>query len=150
MTRDQTGRAGSLGARLDELLESSDELCAGDEQRREPLIERARSRGLDRELAERAYDLAVDEGLPPAYGIAIAAAGISVQPLESPPPDVQAAEPTEPGWVDRPPPAKEAAREWRLRQTFRRVRSFLPDSATPRDTFAALASEPDLEPYDYA
>lgn len=149
MTTEQPSRNQSLDERLAGLMETADPLCADDEQRREPLMERAESLGLPRELAERAYDLAIQEEVPPAYGIAVAAAGVSVQPLDSPAPDVQAVEETEPEWVDQPPGAKAAETERRMRQTFRRVRSFLADAPTPRDAFSALSREPDLEAFDY-
>jgi hypothetical protein len=149
MTHHERTGAKPLADRISELIESADELCAGEEQRREPLIERAEQHGLGRAQAERAYDLAVEEAIPPAYGIAVAVAGISVRLLESPAPDVQTVESTEPEWVDQPPPAREAELERRMRQTFRRVRSVLESSESPRSAFAALAEEPDLEPYDY-
>jgi hypothetical protein len=138
-----------LEDRLARLIETADDMCGGDEQRREPLVERAESRGVGRPLAERAYDLAVEERLPPAYGMAVAAAGVSVQPLDSPRPEVGAVESGEPDWVDEPPPPHDADVERRLRQTFRRVRSHLEETGTPRDAFAAFAREPDLESFDY-
>jgi hypothetical protein len=149
MTEHEPTRTKRLADRISELIESADELCRGEEHRREPLIERAERQGLSRATAERAYDLALEESIPPACGIAVTVTGISVQPLESPAADVQAVEASEPEWVDQPPPAREAEVERRLRQTFRRVRSFLADSDSPRSAFAALAKEPDLEPYDY-
>lgn len=139
----------SVEGRLSRLIESADEICAGDEHRREPLVERGEAHGLSRATAERAYDIAVEEELPPALGIAVMAAGISVQPMDSPPPDVRATEPAQPEWVDRPPSDQDADYERRMRQTFRRVRSFLTDAPTPREAFAALAHEPDLETFDY-
>ncbi len=140
---------GGLGERLSRLLGMADAVCGDDEQRREPLVERGAAHGLSRPMAERAYDLAVEELVPPAYGIAVAAAGISVQPLESPEPDVGATSSGEPDWVDKPPPPDDADAERRLRQTLRRVRSHLADAPTPGEAFSALAREPDLETFDY-
>jgi len=141
--------APSVEDRLTRLVESADAICAGDEHRREPLVERGEAHGLSRATAERAYDVAVEESLPPAFGIAVAAAGISVQPMDSPPPDVRVSDPAEPEWVDRPPEGREADYERRMRQTFRRVRAFITDAPTPREAFAAMAHEPDLETFDY-
>jgi hypothetical protein len=157
MTYDDEGGTGPgsdaepdrLAARLARLVETADALCANDEQRREPLVERAESHGLERGLAERAYDLALEEGLPPAFAIAVTAAGVSVQPLESPRPEVGTTTSGEPDWVDMPPPPHQADVERRLRQTFRRVRSRLEEATTPRDVLAAFAREPDLESFDY-
>lgn len=139
----------SLDGRVSRLIESADDLCADDEHRREPLLQRADSLGVGRAVAERAYDLAVEEQLPPAYAIALAAAGVSVQPLESARPDVGATEPSEPEWVDRPPAPVQADQERRMRQTFRRVRSLLAESDSPRAALTAFAAEPDIEAFDY-
>jgi hypothetical protein len=138
-----------LDLRLARLVAMAGDVSGDDEQRREPLVERGEERGVSRGLAERAYDLAVEEHLPPAYGIAVVAAGVSVQPLDSPRPDVGATAGGEPDWVDPPPPAREADLERRLRQTFRRLRSHLEDAPTPRAALEGFAREPDLEPFDY-
>lgn len=150
MTNQREGRAsGSLEDRLSHLIETADELCAGDERRRDVLLERGEAQGLRRGIAERAYDLAVEERLPPAYGIAVTAAGVSVQPLEGERSEVAEVNSGEPDWVDEPPPPAEAELERRLRQTFRRVRASLEDASTPRQAFTGFAREPDLEPFDY-
>jgi hypothetical protein len=145
----QGAESEGLERRLARLVETADAMCGDEEMRREPLVERAEARGLNRAAAERAYDLAMEERLPPAFGIAVTAAGVSVQPLESPRPEVGTTASGEPAWVDTPPPAREADVERRLRQTFRRVRSHLEESPRPRDAFAAFAREPDLERFDY-
>jgi hypothetical protein len=144
-----SGRGGGLDERLSRLIETADELCGDGELRREPLVERAEAQGLDRGLAERVYDLAMETKLPPAYGMAITAAGVSVQPLDSPRPDVGETISGEPAWVDTPPEPGEADLERRLRQTFRRLRSFVDDAPSPHAAFTAFAREPDLESFDY-
>jgi hypothetical protein len=138
-----------LEDRLARLIDTADAMCADNEMRREPLVERAEARGVERPVAERAYDLAMEERLPPAYGLAVTAAGVSVQPLDSPRPEVGTTASGEPAWVDTPPAAGEADIERRLRQTFRRVRSHLEEAPTPREAFSAFAREPDLESFDY-
>lgn len=149
MTQNENDPDHPISQRLTRLIETAEELCSDDEHRREPLLQRAEANGVGRGAAERAYDLAVEERLPPSYGIALVAAGVSVQPLDSPRPDVNAVEASEPEWVDRPPSRDQADVERRMRQTFRRVRSLLPEARTPRAAFTALADEPDVEAYDY-
>jgi hypothetical protein len=148
---DRSPRSASEGldARLARLVATADAMCGDGEMRREPLVERADSQGLERPIAERAYDVALEEGLPPAYAIAVVAAGVSVQPLDSPRPEVGTTASGEPAWVDTPPAAGEADVERRLRQTFRRLRSHLEDRSTPSGALGAFAGDPDLEPFDY-
>lgn len=146
--RSRTREAPLVERRLARLLADVEALGAGREHRREALVERAEARGLGRPEAERAYDLALEEGLEPAYGVALAAEGISVQMLGQPLP-ADATETVEPEWIDRPPSREEAARERRLRETFRRLRSFMEDADVPGEALARFAREPDLEAYDY-
>lgn len=143
------GTGDDLRGRLDRLIEEAPGLGAGREQRREHLIERAEERGLGRPEAEQAYDMAREVGLDPAVAMAIVVEGLSVQALDSPSADVDAADPVEPEWVDAPPSREQASRELRLRQTFRRVRTLLEREPDTRAAFRALAREPDLERYDY-
>ncbi|NIP77972.1 MAG: hypothetical protein GWM90_01715 [Gemmatimonadetes bacterium] len=140
---------GSLEDRLLSLTAAAEDLGGEREHRREELVERAEERGLGRADAEQAYDIAREEGLEPAYGMAVVLEGVSVQPLDGARPAVNAVEPNEPEWVDTPPPRKEAIRERRLRQTFRRLRSKVDEEDSIQAAFAAFAREPDLEPYDF-
>lgn len=149
MTDERAGRDGALEQRLQRLLETVRALGGVDEHRRDELVEAAEERGLERPDAEQAYDIAQEEGLEPAYGIALVLEGVSVRPLPAPRPDVQTSEPNEPEWVDTPPDAAQAERERRLRQTFRRFRSTLGDEGAPDAALARFRDEPDLEPYDY-
>lgn len=146
---DEAASRGGLQERLARLVESADEVCGDGELRREPLVERAEALGVERAMAERAYDLGREEKLPPAYGIAVVAAGVSVQPLESARPEVGETTSGEPAWVDTPPEPGTADLERRLRQTFRRVRAFVDDAPSPGAAFSAFAREPDLESFDY-
>lgn len=145
------GRGGGddgVERRLARLIARAEQLGAGREHRREALIERAEARGLDRPEAERAYDLALEEGLEPALALAVVGEGISVQ-IFGGSPRAEATESVEPEWIDRPPSAKEAGQERRLRETFRRLRSFVEAEADPRSAVGRFAREPDLEAYDY-
>lgn len=137
-----------LERRLARLMSDAETIGAGRENRREALIERAETRGVGRGDAELAYDLAVEVGLEPAYGLALVGQGISVRNFGGRA-GVQVSESVEPEWIDLPPSAREASRERRLRETFRRLRAFLESEATARDAIARFAREPDLEPYDY-
>lgn len=145
--RDGNGEHG-LERRLARLITAAETIGAGREHRREALIERAESRGLARSDAEVAYDLAVEEGLEPAYALAVVGQGISVRNFGDSA-GAEVSESVEPDWIDRPPTQREAVRERRLRETFRRLRAFLEDEPTPRDAIARFAREPDLESYDY-
>ena len=148
VTREGTGQDGEMQARLERLVAQAETLGAGRENRREALLERAESLGVGRTEAERAYDLALEEKLEPAYGLAVMGQGISVQ-IFGGGPAVEATESVEPEWIDRPPGPEEAGLERRLRETFRRLRSFMETESTPRDALARFVREPDLESYDY-
>lgn len=137
-----------LERRLARLIAVSDDLAEEREQRREAIVEGAERDGLDRRTAEQAYDIAVEEKLPPAAGLALVRLGISVMPTNGGP-DVETSEPAEPEWIDEPPDPEEAARERRLRETFRRLRSFMDEAPHPREATSAFAREPDLEVFDY-
>lgn len=134
---------------LDGLLETVEALGGADEQRREPLLERAEDRGLDRSVAEQVYDISREENLLPAYGLALVLHQISVVPFDSSSTQVDTSEPNEPEWVDAPPGPRQAERERRLRQTFRRLRSHLDGVGDPASAVHGFAREPDLETHSY-
>lgn len=150
MSDNRKGRTGEPGIerRLARLITKADDLGAGREHRREALVERAEAQGLGRGAAEQAYDLALEEGVEPAYALAVIGEGISVR-IFSGGASVEAAESVEPEWIDRPPAPEDAGRERRLRETFRRLRSILELEPTPRDALTRFAREPDLEAYDF-
>ena len=150
MNDNRKQRAGEPGLerRLARLITRADDLGAGREHRREALIERAEARGLGRGTAEQTYDLALEEGVEPAYALAVVGEGISVQTFGGGA-AVEASESVEPEWIDRPPTPEDAGRERRLRETLRRLRSFLDIEPTPRDALTRFAREPDLEAYDF-
>lgn len=139
----------SLETRLHRVVGTAEGLGGSEEHRRDRLVERAEERGLDRPTAEQAYDLAREERLEPAYGLALVVEGVSVRPLASPKPDVDTAEPNEPEWVDAPPEPELAERERRLRQTFRRFRSHLERQSELAEAVATLSRDPDVEAYRY-
>lgn len=147
-SHDRTGED-SLEARIQRFLRTAEEMGGSEEHRRDRLVEHAEDRGVDRPTAEQAYDLAREEHLEPAYGLALVVEGVSVRPLASPSPDVETSEPNEPEWVDAPPGPELAERERRLRQTFRRLRSHLEQEDGIAGAAAALTREPDVEAYRY-
>ncbi|MFP4622615.1 MAG: hypothetical protein ACOCVZ_06240 [Gemmatimonadota bacterium] len=149
MSNDGISRETELGRRLARVPAALEKLGGADECRREPLIERAEEHGLDRVTAGEVHDLALDEGLNPSYGLALAMAGISVQPLDGPRPDVETSDPNEPDWVDTPPTPDRALRERRIRQTFRRFRTDMAESESFDAALRQLATDPDVEPYDF-
>ncbi len=140
---------GTLDQRLHRLIDAVDGLGAGEEERREQLVERAEGRGLSRTTAEQAYDISREERLEPALGMAVVAEGLSVRLLDEAGADVATTESSEPEWLDDPPDPARAARERRLRTTFRRLRSLMDGDCDAREAVRAFARQPDLEQYDY-
>lgn len=138
-----------ISLRIRRLLETTADLGGEDELRRDALVERAEELGLGRLAAEQAYDLATEESLKPAWGIAVMIEGVSVEPFSGAAPDVDASERAEPEWVDAPPLPGDAERERRLRLTFRRIRSRFEEAVDPESALDALSQDPDFEAYDY-
>lgn len=149
MTHHKEHDDGDVAQRVDGLLETVEKLGGADEQRRELVLEQAEERGLDRAVGEQAYDIAREENLLPAYGLALALHEVSVQPFDASSTQVETSEPNEPEWVDAPPPPEQADRERRLRQTFRRLRSHLEQAADPAEAVRAFGQEPDLQRHRY-
>jgi hypothetical protein len=136
----ESGTAACLLQRVDEL-----ETLAGHQRRRIELVERAVSEeGLERELAEEAYDIAREEGLEPAFGLELVRCGVAV--CEPPDSDLEATAAVRghPEWLEPPVPSEEATRERRLRLSFRRLRRFLEERPTPEEALVAFAAEPDV------
>lgn len=149
MTNKSGREAGQdLERRLARLVTEAEAMGSGREKRRETLIERAESRGVDRGDAERAYDVAIEESLDPAYALALVGQGISVRNFGGSA-AAEASDSVEPEWIDAPPTAEDAGLERRLRETFRRFRSCLDGADSAREAVTAFAREPDLEAYDY-
>lgn len=148
--RDQR-RARDGGAPDDEtiacLLARAGEIeeLAGRQRRRIELVERAvEEGGLERELAEEAYDIAREEGLEPAFGLEIVRCGLGV--CEAPDSELEATTSVgvRPEWLAPPVPEEEADRERRLRLSFRRLRNLLEDSERPEEALRAYAEDPEV------
>jgi hypothetical protein len=120
-------------------------------RRRSEVVERAvGDHGMDRDLAEYIYDIAVDEAVEPAFAFELVFAGLAVAEAEGTPSD---AEETlvvgAPEWVEEPPlPVAAAQRERRLRTSLRRFRHLL-ESTDPVTAANAYAEYPDVEKSDY-
>lgn len=122
------------------------ENMAGRQRRRIELVDRAvAEEGVERELAEEAYDIAREEGLEPAFGLEVVRCGVAV--CEPPDSDLgtTSAVKGHPEWLEPPVPAAEATRERRLRMSFRRLRSLLEERKTPEEALVAFATEPDVK-----
>ena len=133
-----------------DLVEAARELAAasGAERRRHELMERYETR-IPRPLASEAYDLAVEEQVDPALALEVVAHGLGVQELEPPEPPEEARDPvpTEIYVGDERP--SEAARERRLRTTFRRLRSLSDRYEDAEQVAIAFLDAPDVGPTDY-
>lgn len=122
-------------------------------RRREELVERAETElGWARREAERVYDTAREEGLDPALAVELVRSGVAVC---EPEPDDNAAmegtvEPGPPDWLT-PPTALPAdpLRERRMRESFRRVRSLLAESAGASEALCSFAAAEDVERCGY-
>jgi hypothetical protein len=140
-----TEAASCLLRRVDEL-----ENMAGRQRRRIELVDRAVEEvGLERELAEEAYDISREEGLEPAFGLELVRCGVAV--CEPPDSDLgtTSAVKGHPEWLEPPVPAAEATRERRLRMSFRRLRSLLEERDNAEDALIAFATEPDVEECEF-
>ena len=122
------------------------------QRRREELIERAvASERFSRESAEAVYDVAVEEGLDPMYGLELVGSGLGVCELEPPSASGDSVQQDPPGWLDLEPGGREAhAHERQLRASLRRLRHMLEQHHG--DAVAAgrsLLAEPDVGACDY-
>lgn len=117
----------------------------GAERRRAELVESAeREAGVPPALSEDAYDIAVEEGLPPALALELIRAGVGVCEKVGEEPYAPAISDETPEWVTPPPPTAEAQREWRLRTTFRRLGTLLEECGDMEEAVRAFVAEPDV------
>lgn len=122
---------------------------AAHHRRRIELVEDAvRSAGVERELAEEVYDIAREEGVEPAFAFELVRCGVAVCGPEEMP-EAEAISTGRPPWLEPPVPGEEAARERRLRNSFRRLRGLLERHGSPEEALVEFAREPDVEECDY-
>lgn len=95
-------------------------------------------------LAEEIYDVAREEGLDPAFAFELVRCGVAVCGPEGETPDAPEQVQGDPNWLAAAPPVPDAARERRLRTSFRRLRSLFDRSETAEEALIAFAREPDV------
>ncbi len=112
------------------------------------IVEAGTEAGMPRELAEKLYVVAEEEGLDPDLGYALVESGLGVCPpaegltntSESPTTDKYL-----PEWILPPIPPDDLLRERRLRMSFRRLRALLAEYPEVEGALHAFADEPDVD-----
>ena len=120
----ETGGTGGQAADLRRRMRAIE--VAGVHRRQEELMDIAVTEdGLPRSFAEQVYDLSTEEDLPPAYGLAMVAAGIGVEELVPPESgDDVSIQQDPPDWVTSGGADPAAIRRERmLRASLRRLRA---------------------------
>lgn len=143
-----------MSERIEKLLQRACRLDTSDgiSRRREELILRASEAGLQREYADQLYDVAEEEGVDPAAAFELVLCGVGVQELTEPVHDQWEETQVEapPHWlVDAAPPPDEAARERRVRATFRRLRSIMERVPTASEALHEFVRDSDVGEVDY-
>jgi hypothetical protein len=102
--------------------------------------------GIDLAFAEQIHALALEEGLAPAYALALVATGVGVEELVPPESgDDESIQQSAPDWVldgDVDPAA--IARERRLRSSMRRFRRCLDEEGSADRAVERFVAEPDV------
>lgn len=115
-------------------------------RRRQEVIGRAvEEGGVERALAEQVYDVALEEGVEPAFALELVRCGVAVggEPEEAP--DAETIQVGAPPWLVEAPSRGEADRERRLRLSLRRLRGLLETHDTAEDALIAFVREPDVD-----
>lgn len=148
LDRYRAQRQGEADDGVECLLTRAAQMAAGAEEpgrRRVELLDRMVEAGVDAELAGTAYDIAVEEGVDPAFALEVVRCGLAVcEPAGEEAADAPAVESYPQEWLEASPPADEARRERRLRSTFRRLRRLLSERQTPEEALVAFVDEPDV------
>jgi hypothetical protein len=120
-------------------------------RRREDLVERATAAGFTREIADHMYDVAEEEGVDPAVAFELVLCNVGVRELE--PPQTHSWEETQveaaPSWVSHLLTPEDAARERRVRNSFRRLRHVMDNAVSTEAGLRAFVSEPDVGVINY-
>lgn len=143
-----------MNQRIEMLLERAALLgeAAPSSRRREDLVARAVEAGHSREYADQMYDVAEEEGLDPAVAFEVVLSGVGVRELAPPVTDSWTETQVEapPAWISDPqPPPDEAARERRIRSSFRRLRAIMGGTPSPQEALRAFVLAPDVGDVDY-
>lgn len=126
--------------------------AAGVHRRHEELIEIAVNEdGMPVPLAELVHELAHEEGIAPAYALALVASGIGVEELVPPESgDTESLQQSLPGWVEAADMSQASiSRERHLRSSLRRLRAHLDRADSAEAGIRAFLDEPDVGPISY-
>lgn len=116
------------------------------------IVEEAEADGMPRDLAERLYEVAREEGIDPALGYDLVRCGLGVAPPAegvSNAPEAPVSDKYLPEWMFPPTPTDAMLRERMLRTSFRRLRSLLEEHEDVDEAFRAFANEPDVGSHGY-
>lgn len=141
------GSADVLVGNLEEDLEER-EL----QRRLSEFIAEAEAAGMSRDLAERIYEVAREEGIDPLLAFELVRSGLGVTPPEegvSNAPTEPTSDKYLPEWMFPPMPPDSMLRERMLRFSFRRLRKLLEEHEELDDAFHAFADEPDVDHVGY-
>ena len=145
------GSASELALQLRREMREAEEATAL-ERRRSEVLERATADGrIERDEAERVYDLALEESLEPGYALALVRSGLLVRELEPPERSEDSVQQDPPDWIN-PDEALGGTleRERRLRASLRRLRAMLHREHGAGAAIDAYLAEPDVEGYQGA
>jgi len=108
--------------------------------------------GMPRDLAERLYEVAREEGIDPALAYELVRCGLGVAPPAegvSNASDQPVSDKYLPEWMFPPTPTDTLLRERMLRFSLRRLRSLLEEHQEVDEAFRAFAREPDVGTHGY-
>lgn len=122
------------------------------ERRRSDIMDDAQQAGMPPALAEKLYDIALEEGLDPGLGFELVLSGLGVAPPADGVSNAAAAPAVDkylPTWMFPAETPDELLRERMLRFSFRRLRSFLEEYSDADEAFERFAKEPDVGHFGY-
>lgn len=122
------------------------------ERRHAELMEAHEARdAAPRHVLELAYEIALEEGLDPAFALEMISCRVAVLELEAPTgaSTEETHSLTAPEWVAPPELPSELAIERRIRMTFRRMRAGFEQHGDPAAAIDWFATGPDVGLYDY-
>jgi hypothetical protein len=121
-------------------------------RRRDEVLAEAEDAGMSRDLAEKLYEVAREEGVDPALGFELVKCGLGVSPPEegvSNAAQQPMADKYLPEWMFPPTPPDDLLRERMLRMSLRRLRALIETHEELDDAFRAFSREPDVGHFGY-
>ncbi len=119
-------------------------------RRHEEIVEWAGAElGVERAFAERIYEIAIEEGVEPAFAFELVRCGVGIVEASGGEADAPSLQTTPPAWVSERPDPDEAPREWRLRTSVRRLAALLNDGRAPAEALREFAASPDIDAVAY-